>query len=147
MSADTTPANIDQFNRTALTLFSQLYDRFPAPTDINLSDLDLSGVPGDASAEHVVSWLKEEGFIRVQSRGLDGKSFCGIRLSLRGLTVLGYIPTAIKQGDQPETMITKVKRALSTGAEKTGTEAVKGILSELFKIALLSAMPQFTGPI
>lgn len=151
MSTDTIPANIDQFNRTALTLFSRLYDRFPAPTDIEPLDLGLSGIPDDASdvqalsyavrAEHVISWLEEEGFIRVQDRDLGGK-FYGVRLSLRGLTVLGYIPTVLKQGEEPETMITKVKRALSSGAEKAGAEAVKGLLSELFKLALSSAISQ-----
>jgi hypothetical protein len=141
------PDNITQFNLIALELFNKLYNKFPTPIDLTASKVGLGASPQNASydeswnymaeAEHVVTWLTEEGFLRYKSHDQSG-SFFGVRLTLRGLTVLGYIPTSLNESEKREPIIDKIKGVLKIGAEKAGTEAVKSILSELFKLALAS---------
>jgi hypothetical protein len=136
--------NIDRFNLTALKLFEKLYDEFPNPRDIDTKELGISASPDDAEfieafkftvyAQNAVSWLAEEGFIRYEQHE-SGTTFRRVRLTLKGLTVLGYIPTAVRGREKPVTLISRVKKVLAGGAEKAGTEAVRTIITELFKLA------------
>ena len=140
--------NIDRFNITALKLFDQLYDSFPNPIDIDPKELGVTASPDDAEfieafkiivyAENAVTWLVEEGFVRCESPKV-GSRFQKVRLTLKGLTVLGYLPTSVRPQDLPEPLIKRIKRSLASGAEKAGTEAVKGLLMEVFKLAMSPA--------
>ena len=96
-----TPDNIHRFNVTALVLFDKLYNSFPAPIEIDTLDLGYQATPSEAGsgtawnfsvgADHVVTWLAEEGFIRYQGANIR-TSFHDVRLTLKGLTVLGFLP-------------------------------------------------------
>jgi hypothetical protein len=144
MSTDPQSSNLERFNLTALALFSRLYDAFPNPIEVKAQNLGLSASPDEAElaehlrfmvyAEHAVTWLAEEGFIRYESHGLNG-GFAGVRLTLRGLTVLGYVPTAVKGKKEPETLIVRIKRALGSGADKAAADGVKALITEVFKLA------------
>ena len=137
-------SNMDRFNLTALTLFSDLYDSFPIPKDIEAQALGATASPEEGSdVDHwkfmalsadAITWLNEEGFIRYEGLRF-GSTFRNVRLTLRGLTILGFVPSAVKTDVTPETMISKVKRTIAAGAEKAGTEAVKAVLGELFRLA------------
>ena len=143
--------NIDRFNITALTLFDRLYDAFPNPIDIETHELGIRAAPDEASvvesvkfavhASNAVAWLAEEGFIRFEPP-LSGTTFRQVRLTLKGLTVLGYLPTAVSERGKPQTVISRIKKVLSGGAEKAGTEAVKVLLTEVFKLATSPATVQ-----
>lgn len=137
------PENIHKFNLNALSLLARLYESFPS--SIELRPSSVGAAPQDASydeafkfsaeADDVVTWLAEEGFLRFQNRDLSG-TFYQVRLTLKGLTVLGYIPTSLQAKDRKEPVIDKIKRVLASGTEKASAEAVKCLLSKLFTLAL-----------
>ena len=139
------PDNIDRFNLMTLALFQKLYGAFPAPIEIDPGQIGSEAAPEDASdrtqwdsgaeAGHAITWLAEEGFLRFESQSTQG-DFYEVRLSLKGLSVLGSLPTALAPTDPKETVIARIKRTLASGTEKAGTEAVKGIISEIFKLSL-----------
>ena len=137
-------SNIDRFNLTLLQLFNTLYDSFPNPVDVDSKELGLSASPDDAGtveslafaiyAENAMKWLEEEGFIRYDEVSSE-PVFRRVRLTLKALTVLGYTPTAISPVDKPVPLIDKVKKVFAGGAEQAGTEAVKSLVVELFKLS------------
>jgi hypothetical protein len=137
-------SNIDRFNLTVLQLFNTLYDKFPNPVDVDSKELGLRASPNDAGtvealefaiyAENAMKWLEEEGFIRYDEVSSE-PLFRRVRLSLKALTVLGYTPTALSPQDKPVPLIDKVKKMLASGAEQAGSEAVKSLVVELFKLS------------
>jgi hypothetical protein len=145
-----TLTNIDRFNLTTLELFDRLYDSFPHPIDIETKTLGLQAAPDGTSvpesvefalyAESAVTWLAEEGFVRYEAPQF-GATFRRVRLTMRGLTVLGYIPTPLRGAEQSEPLIVKIKKVVKAGAEKAGTEAVKFLVGEAFKLATSAATP------
>ena len=142
----TTYTNIDRFNLAAVELFSVLYDHFPLPVDIETTEIGVEAAPEEASAvemlrftvyaEHALTWLVEEGFIRYDPPPIATR-YRDVRLTLKGLTLLGYTPSSLKASEPNESIITKIKRVLSGGAEKAATDAVKSLLDELFKLAMM----------
>ncbi len=151
-----TQTNIDRFNLAAIELFSVLYDHFPLPTDIDTAEVGVEAAPEEATpiemvrftvyTEHALTWLTEEGFIRYEPPNF-GTRYRNVRLTLKGLTLLGYIPYALKAGEQSEPIIAKIKRILSSGTEKAATESVKSLLGELFKLAMTPGVSSAAGAI
>ena len=143
------PENIHRFNVTALELFRRLYDAFPDPIELNSAHAGVAASPADSTdetywayrgnARNVVTWLAQEGFLRYESQDKTGK-FYDVRLTLKGLTVLGHVPTAVKDGGRKSPVIDSIKRVLASGAEKAGTEAVKSIVGAVFKLSLQYGM-------
>jgi hypothetical protein len=139
------PPNIHRFNLTALALFDQLYNAFRTPMELDLAKVGASAMPPEASEQDawdfsirtvdVVTWLDEEGFLPFEGQ-IAGDHVYQARLTLKGLTILGYMPTSLQSSGPREALIDKIKRVLATGAEKAGSEAVKSLLSEIFKISL-----------
>ena len=139
------PPNIQRFNLTALRLFSELYDAFPNTINIETAMLGAESAPEELpapdalayamGADEVLTWLAEEGFIRIAGGNL-GTEVHGVRLTLKGLTILGYVLTALKTSEASEPMIDKIKRTLGSGAEKAGAEAVKALLGGVFRLAI-----------
>lgn len=139
------PPNIQRFNLTALRLFANLYDAFPSPIDIEYGYLGAESAPEGLApadvlayalgADEVVEWLEEEGFVRTTGRTV-GATISGVRLTLKGLTVLGYIPTSIVPTESSEPIIDKIKRTLSKGIETAGSEGVKTLLGGVFRLAI-----------
>lgn len=142
------PHNIQSFNLICLKLFARLYEAFPNAAQIQVATLGTEASPLSASYDqtwdsiemtgNVVSWLKDEGFIRVKSTTVAG-DYADVVLTLKALTLLGYVPTAILASDQKEPIIDKVKRVLASGAEKAAAEGVKSILTELFRLAIVTS--------
>lgn len=144
------PTGMDSFNVVTLRLLDRLYDSFPRPLDINhdvASDIGFSAVPADATEEQaweigtmttdVVEWLAEEGFLRYEKDPNHKYGvFWKVRLSLKGLTILGSIPTAVKAKIATEPLISKIKDILKSGSQKVASESAKFVVSEIFKYAL-----------
>lgn len=57
---------------------------------------------------------------------------------MKGLTVLGYVPTSLQTTEPKEPIIEKIKRVLATGTEKAAAEGVRAILGQIFSLALAS---------
>ena len=142
------PKNIQRFNLIALFLFAKLYESFPSGLDIEPLKVGFDALPKDASwddqawdfgaiAYDVVNWLAEEGFFRYENPN-HTREFYNARLTMKGLTVLGYVPTSLQSADPKEPLIEKIKRVLATGTEKAAAEGVKAILGQIFGLALAS---------
>lgn len=141
---------MEAFNRVSLELFALLYDSFPKPFNINptvANRIGFAAVPPEATDEQgwnigtmgvdVIEWLAEEGFLRYDPDPNHRHGyFWKVRLTLKGLTILGHIPTALQSTEPKEALITKVKRVLASGATTATSEAIKVVVSEIFKLAL-----------
>lgn len=147
-------ANIDRFNALAAHLFSVLYDSFPKPIDVESAvvareartkDSESEDLPEwERAAANTVSWLAEEGFVRYKSAAYGG--FVGVRLSMKGLTVLGYTPVSIKSTGTAEPLIVRLKRAVGKGVEGAATDAVKDVIGQVFGLFVRYAISADNGP-
>lgn len=137
--------NIDRFNALVVYVLPALYDSFPNPISVETAsmarhaaatDLELAQLQEwDQAAASTVSWLAEEGFLRFSSRAYG--NFMGVRLTMKGFTVLGHTPTSIKPNETAEPLIARLKRSVGKGAEAAATDAVKYVLREAFELCLL----------
>ena len=141
---------MDSFNVVTLQLFDRLYDSFPRPLNINhtlASDIGFSAVPVDATEEQaweigtmtndVVEWLAEEGFLRYEKdpNQIPGNYWC-VRLSLKGLAILGSIPMGLTMKEEKVPLISNIKELLKEGSKKVASDAAKFVILEIFKYAL-----------
>jgi hypothetical protein len=144
------PQNIQRFNLIALVLFNNLYESFPSGIDIDALKVGHNAVPKDESyddqawdfgavAYDVVLWLAEEGFLRYENPN-HTREFFNARLTMKGLTVLGYVPTSLQPSGPKEPLINRVRRVLAGGAEKAAAEGVSTILGQVFSLALANCM-------
>ncbi|TFZ07870.1 hypothetical protein [Ramlibacter humi] len=143
------PPNILRFDLIVLAIFSSLYDSFPSPAELDIGAVSRRCVPDGASLDEVFAWtsvgeaaadwLAEEGFIRFERRSGHSRpsgTLFETRLTLKALTILGYLPASLKEAVPREALIHKIKKVLSTGAEKAGADAVKSLMTEVFKLSL-----------
>src|ERR1700691_3622850 len=136
----TEPNNIQVFNYYVLQVLTYLYDKFPEPADINgdrfLVKTFRNGRGSVGSKyyflfPHTVVWLQEEGFIKFEARS-DNVHFKNVALTLRGLTILGYVPQSLKSGKK-KTIVEQAKHALSKGIGEAATEVTKTLVVEGLK--------------
>ena len=135
--------NMVFFNRLTLALFAKLYTAFPTPIDLDIKAVAMEVIPEDAdnettwnclsAAEDALDFLAQEGFLTHKGGGLDGGTLLQVRLTLRGLAILGSTPDAL-EGRTP--MIDRIKKALAGGAKEAGSEAVKQLAQQAFSAAL-----------
>lgn len=141
------PTNIQRFNDITLKLFEKLYFSFPEGIKVEGCGVGAEVTALDATfdeafatvtlADFVIVWLSEEGFIRYESRDQQG-CYYNVRLTLRGLTILGYLPSSVT-ANRKEPLIEKIKRYVSSGTEKATEEVAIKIIGELFRLALMTA--------
>jgi hypothetical protein len=146
--------NIQRFNLIAVHLFSQLHATFPVPQEIDPSALGHSAVPENASeqaawdmgveATDTLTWLEEEGFIRIQARALGGQMY-GVRLTLKAMSILGQVPASVSQTTVKRSLISRMKDAVATASASAATEAATGLMTELFTLAVRSAAGAASG--
>lgn len=153
MSTDT-PNGMDAFNLVTLSLLNRLYDSFPRPLNLghqDASDIGFSAIPEYANDEQVwemctmtadiVEWLAEEGFLRFEKDPNHTHGvFWKVRLSLKGLAILGAIPNAVAEKAPQEPLISKIKGILKSGTQTIATESVKAVVAQLFTCALTSSV-------
>lgn len=143
----TSNPNIEIFNLICLQLFSELYESFPVPIAVDPNALALAAIPKDSSydgtwsameiSSEAVSFLQQEGFLTVGGRVLTGECH-DVRLTMKGLAVLGSVPVSLRPNEPREPIIAKIGRLIGKGTEKVATEAVQAVVSEVFKLALSS---------
>lgn len=142
----TTPENIETFNRICVALFDKLYSAFPVPVEVDVSGIAMSAVPQDASYEtawdvlsvggEVINFLAEEGFLSHKGASLDGSQFIQVRLTMKGLAVLGYVPASV---DKQEPLISKIRGVVGGGLKEAGGETVRQLVSQAFSLMLAAA--------
>lgn len=140
--------SFDLFNMIVLYLLIQLFENFPKPIDIDAKSLGLNAIPKKESeregevwnymnlAGDTVTWLQKEGFIEVHNVAY-GSNYMGVRLTLKGLTLLGYTPLKSETNDKLSTLAEEGKKVLLEGTREGATEVVK----QLF-ISSLRYIPQ-----
>jgi hypothetical protein len=140
------PANLDQFNRFCLAVFGKLYLSFPVPIELDVCQLMMSVIPGEAekkatwdalsSAGHAIEFLAAEGFLVHQGGLLDGSQFLRVRLTMKGLAVLGSVPGSL---EKRESLITKIMNITGKGLKEAASEQVSELSNQAFAFALASA--------
>jgi len=138
--------SMEPFHRAVIKLFVRLYDTFPHPQNMSsqtVTDLGFGEIPGPVvdgesmslgtKANHVMEWLTEEGFIRFDpDPNYRPGTFWKVRLTLKGMTFLGYIPVSLQPQEAMEPLIQKARQALASKSH----EADKRVIAELFKMAV-----------
>lgn len=140
--------NFEAFSRISLHLLIKLFESFPGYIDVDSNSLGIEAKPineNDASEEiwkskefahDTVTWLQGEGFIEIGNTCYGGL-FVRVRLTLKGLTLLGYAPLTSEGDKQYRNLAEKAKSVLTEGARGTVIEVMK----ELF-IGALKYLPQ-----
>lgn len=132
----------ERFNRIAATLFTKLYESIPDPSEITTEALGamaapLGSEPEDVvqyqkSAGHVVTWLAAEGMVRYQSSPYG--AFLGVVLTMKALTVLGFVPKALRAAPVP--LIDRLKTSLGKTASEAASDGIRRALGAVFDLAL-----------
>jgi len=135
--------NFEAFSRISLYLLVKLFESFPGYLDIDSNSLGIEAKPKNENetydevwenmelAQDTVTWLQKEGFIEV-GHVCYGGQFLRVRLTLSGLTLLGYAPLNKETDTKYHNLAEKAKSVLIEGARDTVIEVVK----ELFISAL-----------
>lgn len=133
---DTTKFEV--FNRIALHTLVRLFEAFPERVDLDPHSIGIDAKPADPNEtdEEIwsnmmlgydsIDWLKEEGFISVQSIILS-QQFKGVRLTLSGLTLLGYQPPALEEGESFKNYAEKGAEILKEGGRAAAVDFVKDL--------------------
>lgn len=140
------PPNIDLFNRFSLAVFQQLYLSFPARVEIEIGPLMMSVIPNDSQFEETfqfltvggeaIDFLATEGFLTHEGKMLDGSQFLQVRLTLKGLAILGSVPTSL---ERCESLISKILGVAGKGIKDAAAEQVSELSNQAFSLALASA--------
>lgn len=127
-------ANFEIFNRVTLTLLVQLFEEFPGYLKTNAAKLTEQALPRDIDgidetiwhdlniSEDTITWLESEGFITYQTKG--GQQYVKMRLTLKGLSLLGYSPPSIEGYSN---IAEQAKNVLAEGTKDAASEVVKSI--------------------
>lgn len=133
---DTT--NFEVFNRIALHALVRLFEVFPERLDIDSRRIGVDAKPDDPDETNeeiwlnmmlgydTITWLEEEGFITVRSKTLDSQ-FHGVRLTLSGLTLLGYQPPTLEGGEDYTNFAEKGAKVLQEGGRAAAVNLVKDL--------------------
>lgn len=133
---DTT--NFEVFNRIALHVLIRLFEAFPERLDLDAHRIGIDAKPEDPNETneeiwesmtlgyYTISWLQEEGFITVQSTTMDSQ-FHGVRLTLAGLTLLGYQAPSLEEGEAYGSFAEKGAEVLQEGGRAAAVEFVKDL--------------------
>lgn len=140
------PPNIDLFNRFSLAVFRELYLSFPVEVDLNVNDLVLSVTPTDGSYEetfdalsmggNALDFLASEGFLTHKGSLLDCSQYHQVRLTMKGLAVLGSTPASLEKS---ESLISKILAVSGKGLKDAASEQVQSLAGQAFALALTAA--------
>jgi len=140
------PPNIDLFNRFSLAVFRKLYLSFPVAVELDVNDLVMSVTPADGSYEETfdalsmggeaLDFLASEGFLTHKGVLLNGSQYLQVRLTMKGLAVLGSTPASL---ERKESLISKILAVSGKGLKDAASEQVQELASQAFTLALASA--------
>jgi len=129
METTTLPENMRKFNTVTIQAFDLLYNAFPKPIDIDTQKLG-AGSPQDTIAECTLQWLATEGFIRYRpDPSRPANQFCEVQLTMKSLGLLETVPASTDFGEDPDTMIIRIRKALASG----DADGMKRFLSLFFE--------------
>lgn len=139
------PPNIDLFNRFTLAIFQKLYLSFPNPIELEIVTLLESVTPDDATydqafnqaaaAGDTIEFLAAEGFLIHQGPMLDASQYNQVRLTMKGLAILG-MPGALTR---KESLISEILTISAKGLKDAAKDQVQELASRAFAFAIASA--------
>lgn len=132
--------NLEMFNEASAYLLVKLFEKFPVCVDIDSAWVGANVLFSEneryEEAEHkfeltrdTISWLGEAGFLSYQGFSSEEDKYIGVRLTLKGLTLLGY---SLEPTGSGVTFYERIKGVL----EAASAEAIKDTLKDLFKVAV-----------
>lgn len=134
------PENIKAFNFLTLFIFTKIYEEFPRKIDFNGRRIIIEaafdyGAKSDEASymalfSDTINWLEAEGFITVQAKTF-GSDYIGVTLTLRGLTVLGYLPSSL-DSEGKSTIIESAREIVASGFKSASTDAVGSVVKSAF---------------
>lgn len=140
---------MEYFNLYCLKLLQHLHAEFPIPTKLSDEQLMIDFVVEDniAAGEmivhhhmlgHILDFLKREGFIEFSDRSLDGH-FYNVRLTMRGLAVLGAVPDSLNQAPERRPIIKRINSLFEKGIDAGTSKAAEELVGGIFSLAIRSA--------
>ena len=138
----------EAFNRIALFGLVQLFESFPKPMDLDSRRIGIDAKPPDEDETQeelwanmslgywTLSWLRDEGFIRAAERTWGESRFCNARLTLKGLTLLGYAAPTTDGGKEDETFADRAKDAIAEGTREAAVETVKDLMKSALGLGI-----------
>ena len=131
--------NFEAFNRIALHTLVRLFEAFPGHLDLDAHRIGIEAKPEDPNETNeeiwgnmmlgydTLTWLREEGFITVGQTTMDSQ-FHRVRLTLKGLTLLGYQPPTLEEGETYRNFAEKGAEVLREGGRGAAVELVKELV-------------------
>lgn len=146
--------NIQRFNLVVGVILGRLYASFPVPTTLSMGqvavDVGLCTNPEDPPHQAVeilvavVSWLREEGFIRSGNPTMWPVSYHAVVLTHKGLGLLSVPESVQSKLSLGEGLADAAKGGFNDGTRQGIAELVKLALSEggklVFQTAVQAAM-------
>ena len=139
------PPNVDLFNRFSLSVFQKLYISFPIPIELDVNNLMIAAVPSNSSFDETFNALRmgrevlevlcSEGFLTHQGTLLDGSQYFQVRLTMKGLAVLGSVQASL---EKKESLISKILSIAGKGLKDAASEQVQDLASQVFTFAFAS---------
>jgi hypothetical protein len=136
------PKNIEIFNRVVLLTLVKLYESFPVPINVDSGKIGYEAAHDaedvheafetiTAVASSSISFLVEEGFLRYEpsSRTMSGPDFPGARLTLKGFTLLGSVPSTVDGAIDRRPFADQLHSVVNDGAKSSIAEFVKSLLA------------------
>ncbi|XOZ32865.1 hypothetical protein ACMDCT_11665 [Halomonadaceae bacterium KBTZ08] len=130
-------SNFEIFNQITLHLLVRLFESFPNYVQVEARTLGFDAIEreDDESFEegwellelskNSVSWLQAEGFIEVKGDVHSGSEL-EMRLTLKGLTLLGYAPPTMENSVY-KTFAEEAQEALASGSKAAVADVVKSL--------------------
>lgn len=138
-----TPTNIEHFNRVVLVTLDRLHDAFPVPIRLNTVEIADAATPGALPPEpsfsdleatfEAIKFLEGEGFLQYVTYNSAGTAFLRVQLTMKGLKILGQVPTSV---DGNPALASQIKAALKAGALSATKDAAKELVGQIFKAAI-----------
>lgn len=151
------PNNLEAFDYAVALVFSKLFECFPermpldgmrlvieAALDKDISEETRETIP--QILNDTIRWLCDEGFIRYDNQAPPGE-FRDVTLTLRGLTILGYVPVSLKESPTREPLINKIRAGLRAGGKTVTHEIIKQAVGLGFKLFLADPRPPGTSDV
>ena len=131
--------NFEAFNRIALYTLIQLFEVFPGHLDLDAHRIGINAKPEDPDETNeeiwenmmlgydTITWLRDEGFLTVGQTTMDSQ-FHRVRLTLKGLTLLGYQAPILEEGESYMNFAEKGADILREGGRGAAVEFIKDLL-------------------
>jgi len=137
--------NMKFFNLMALAVFDRLYSAFPVPVEIDVGKMAVELLLAQSEFEpsfealmaagQTIDFLAQEGFLTHQGSLISGETYMQVRLTLKGLAILGS--PDVLEAKKP--LIASVKSAVGAVAKEGAAEVARQVVQKVFALSIGAA--------